>query len=189
MLPDDVAVALAPARAYARLVEGPRATTWRHALGRPVLVLLVIGVSTAIMATGRLTLSLVASTMLLWSFAIVIQVIAALALVASSRRRAVGASRAFDLFFAGHLPWTIWILVVTAWHAAELPYGFELLVCGAVAAIWRTAQIVHAFALTVLGTAGSGARARTAAHQAAIVLVILSFVAATSGGWWRLLDP
>lgn len=185
---DEVEVALAPARAYARLAAQPRPMSAWRALERPALVLLVFGVSAAIMATGRITASLLASAMLVWSVAVGVQLAAAAALIASSRSRPPFPA-AVDLFFAGHLPWTIWAMAVAAWHAADGPFGFELLVCGAIAAIWRTAQIVHAFARVVLEATPAGARIRTAAHQAAIGLVILSFAAATSGGWWRLLDP
>jgi hypothetical protein len=190
MLSDEVGVALAPARTYARLVvESPAEMSWWRVFERPTLVLLVIGVSSAIAATGRITLSLAASSMLLWSFVIAVQLVAAALLIVSVPARSTGMTAAIDLFFAGHLPWSIWIMVVAAWNAANGPYGIVVTVGGAILAGVRTATIVNAFNVVVLGTTLRGAQIRTAAHQALILFVAVWFIAATSGGWYRLVNP
>ena len=48
------------------------------ALRRPLLIAIVLGVSTAMSATGRVTPSLVLSTTLCWSFVVVLQAVIAL---------------------------------------------------------------------------------------------------------------
>ena len=94
------------------------------ALRRPLLVAIVLGVSTAISATGRVTPSLVLSTTLCWSFVVVLQAVIAIALIAAPARRTVGLPRALDLFFAGHAPWSLWMLAAAAW--APSPIGRPL---------------------------------------------------------------
>jgi hypothetical protein len=188
MLSDDVAVALAPARSYARLAAESSGLPWWRALERPLLVLLVIGTGAAIAATGRVTVSLVLSTMLLWLWAVAVQAAAGAFVMASCRRR-VAWPAAIDLLFAGHVPWSIWIVVVSAWHAADLPYGIVVLAAGAVVTIAWNAVILNAWAVAVLGASPSGARVRVLLHQTAIWGLGLWFIASISGGWFRLLEP
>ena len=189
MLADDVAVALAPAGAYARLVGRVPSVTWWQALERPAIVLIVIGIASAIAATGRVTASLVASTILLWAWAPLVQLAAGTLLVLASPRRRVPVPAAIDLLFAGHLPWSLWIAVVAAWFAADAPFGVVLAGVGAVVALGQNARILTAFGREVLGEDSRGAAVRVLAHQVAIWIVGLSFIAASSGGWFRLVNP
>jgi hypothetical protein len=189
MLADDVGVALAPARTYARLVEQREPIAWWRALERPALVLVVMGVVSAISATGRVTATLVPSTMLLWTFVIAVQTAAGLALILSSRARRVSVSSAIDLLFAGHLPWSLWVCLAGGWEAADWPFAVVVAGCAAVAALIWTIRILSAFTATVLGASRGERWVRLVAHQSFTWFVAAAFVAATSGGWWRLLDP
>jgi hypothetical protein len=189
MFSDEVAVALAPARTYARLV-GRRAPVngWR-AVERPALVLVVIGTSLAIAATTRVTATLVASAMLTASFTIIVQLIAAALLVASRRARPVTTATAIDLLFAGHAPWSLWVLVTSLWAGTDLFFSLRIMgVTMLVPLVW-TVVVMRAFCLEVLETTPRGASLRTLAHQAVIWGFGVSYVAFASGGWFRLLDP
>jgi len=186
---DDVAVMRAPSRTYAALVEQAERGSWGRAMRRPALVLLTLGVASAIAATGRVTASLVASTMLVWCWVIAAQMMAGLALVATARTRRVSVPAAVELFFAGHLPWSLWACVIAAWHAADAPFGIEVAGCAALVAMALTIRILVAFSRIVLGAPERDARLRTLAHQAFTWFVVVAFFAATSGGWYRLLQP
>ena len=189
MLADDVAVALAPGRTYAQLVERPEPISWWRALERPVLVLLVIGVAGAIATTGRVTAGLVANTMLVWSFAVAVQIAAGAAIIAVTASRRVTVLQAIDLLFAGHLPWSLWVCGVAAWAASDGGHVIEIVAGGAAVAIVWNAIVVSAFIRVVLAARGGGIWARTLAHQGLIWAFGLTYIAWMSGGWFRLLNP
>jgi hypothetical protein len=189
MLADDVAIALAPSRTYARLVEHLEPISWWRALERPALVLLVIGVASAISSTRRVTATLVTSTMLLWTFVIAVQMVAGLGLVLSSRTHRVSTPSAIDLLFAGHLPWSLWVCLAGGWYAADWPFALVVVGCAAVGALIWTLRIVSTFITIVLGASHRERWVRLLAHQAFTWFAAVAFIAATSGGWWRLLDP
>src|SRR5260370_2794711 len=99
----------------------PGSVTGWATLRRPLLVTAVLGVSAAMGGTGHVTPALVLSTTLCWSFVVALQAAIALALVAGPARRTVGLARAIDLYFAGHAPWSLWMLATVAW--APSPVG------------------------------------------------------------------
>lgn len=184
---DDVLVALAPSRSYSRLIDRSQPTTWRQALSRPALVLLVVGTATAIAATGRVTLSGIASGMLLWSWVIGIQFALGAFLIASSRSRRVGMPGALKLFFAAHIPWSLWVAGIGMWAASGLDFSLELAICiGLFASVW-TAVILAAFNRIALGATSTGSWVLTVVHQCLIWVVALSYIAWMSGGWFRLM--
>ena len=79
-----------------------RARQW---LARPALSLLVIACGIAVMASGRLTLRLLLPALV---YASVIPLLQILSLAAV--RLPMPWPRSVDLFFAGHVPWSLWIL-------------------------------------------------------------------------------
>jgi len=194
----ELQVALAPAATYQRL-SGPaassalRATDARKAghyvrsLRRPAMVVLVIAVMVPIMAVQRVTLGLVATAALSWSFAVVLQAIVGIGVIVSAPARKLGVLEALDLWLAGHLPYSLWIMVAFA-TMAIMPFGSLGLLIGSaiVPAIW-TGFIAAAFCRTVLGTTTSGARWRTGAHFVSIWAITSSYIAWASGGWFQLL--
>jgi hypothetical protein len=186
---DDVLVALAPSPSYARLIDRSRPTTWHQALRKPALVLLITGTSLAIAATGRVTIVLVASTMVASSFAIVVQLAAAAMLVAARRSRQLSRAAAIDLAFAGHVPWSVWVLGVGAWAAADIAFSLPALALTFTVPLVWNAVILAAFCREVLGATPRGAWLWTLAHQGVVWSFGVSFVAWISGGWFRLVNP
>ena len=68
----DFQVMSAPSRTYAEALQAPASGTWAG-MRRPALVALALGTGTAYGATGHVTLGLVASGVVCWSFAVAIQ--------------------------------------------------------------------------------------------------------------------
>ena len=186
---DDVHVALAPGDAYQRLIEHAHGVSWRGTFRRPVLVLLVIGVACGIAATGRATVSLVASGMVLWSWVILVQIAAGLLIISTSRTRRASIPSALDLLFVGHLPWSLWVCAAAAWAASDAPFMAPVHVVTALIALPWTVHILYAFTRTVLAATPKDALVRTLAHQGLTWAVALWFAASTSGGWYRLVNP
>jgi hypothetical protein len=185
----DVGVALAPDAAYRSLVEDDEPVgAWRM-LRRPLVVAIVIGTAVPIMAVQRVTLGLLASSTISFSFAVAIQMAVGAAIIASSPSRRAGVPRALDLWFAGHVPYSLWLLVVTAWFATRQTASLDLLITLAVIPAAWTAVIVAAFCRHVLGTSRAGARWRAAAHVVVIWAVGFEYVALTAGGWFQIWAP
>ena len=185
-LSSELQLALAPTPTYRRLLSSSPVRGWR-VLFRPGFVVLVIAVMAPIMAVQRVTLGLVATAALSWSFAVLLQSIVGLAIVASAPATRIGVVPALDLWFAGHIPYSLWMLVVFGLTAMLTSANMSLVIVSAVVpAIW-TAFIVTAFCRTVLGTTASGARWRAAAHFVSIWAITLSYIAWAAGGWFQLL--
>jgi len=181
----ELQVALVPSAAYQRLVSSP-VHGW-GVLRRPALVVLVIAVMSPIMAVQRVTLGLVATAALSWSFAVALQAVVGIGLIASAPSRRRSAVQALDLWFAGHLPYSLWIVAAFAVMVVA-PFGLLGVLIGTaiVPAIW-TAVIASAFCRIVLGTTTSGARWRVAGHFVAIWMITASYIAWAAGGWSQLL--
>jgi hypothetical protein len=179
----ELRVALAPEATYRRLLADEAAATWWHRLERPAIVLLVIGVIVPIMAVQRVTIGLVVTSALSWSFAVVIQILAGAVVIGSAPSRRIAMPRALDLWLAGHLPYSVWMLAVAILVANSMWGSLDSLVFSAVVpAVW-TSFIVSAYCRTVLATTASGARWRVAMHQALVWSTALTYIAWASGGW------
>jgi hypothetical protein len=133
---------------------------------RPALVALVLGCTVAMAGTRHVTPTLVISTTLCWSVLVVAQVIIAVAVFGKAASRTVGVPRALDLFFASHVPWSLWTLAVVAW--APVPGGHSLtpVLIAALAPMVLTPRMIAAFCRDVLGMERRQAIVRTAMHQA-----------------------
>lgn len=117
--------------------------TW-IAIRRPLFVAFVLGCSISLIATGRLTLTLVAGSMLGWAFVPLFEILG-FAVVAGRRRHHLSFSRSLDAFFVGHRPWTLFAIAFAALGSLLSPWrvnawsvpivtGFEML--GVLVAIW-----------------------------------------------------
>jgi hypothetical protein len=149
------------------------------------MVLLVIAVTVPIAAVQRVTIGLVATAALSWSFAIVVQALAAAAVIASAPHQRVRFFTALDLWFAAHVPYSLWTLIALT-CMATLPVSVELIIASAIVpAIW-TMVVVSAFCRTVLLRTPGGARWRTAAHFVAIWGFTFSYIAWVAGGWFQV---
>jgi len=188
-LSPELRLIAAPRETYALLVRAAvRPASMLSAARRPLLVALVLGVSTAIAATRSVTPALVASTTLAWSYVVIAQLAIAVPLIAGPARRTVGLARAIDLFFAGHAPWSLFMLLAAAW--GFLPGGSPAWPLAAAALIpcVLTARIVGAFFLEVLALDARAARRRTVLQQAVTWTVFVSVNWAASAFTPRLIQ-
>jgi hypothetical protein len=183
----EVRVALAPGATYRRLLTSEAHVRGWRLFRRPAMVLLVIGTLVPIMAVQRVTLGLMATAAVSWSFIVAIQILVGVAVIASAPARRVSMLRALDLWFAGHLPYSLWLLIAFAWMGSSSSGPLRLLVVSAVVPAAWTARIVFAFCRTVLVTTPTGARWRVVAHFAGVWAIGLTYVAWSAGGWFQLL--
>jgi hypothetical protein len=147
-------------------------TIW-IALRRPLFVAFVLGCMISLIATGRLTLTLVAGSMIGWAFVPAFEVLG-FAVAARGDNR-LSFARRLDAFFVGHRPWTLFAIAigtlgsflppwqVNAW-SFPLVTGFEI--AGVLVAI-RSWFIDVSFYRDVLGRSQRDAT-RTAIVQRAI---------------------
>ena len=84
-------------------------------LRRPLVAALILGASMTMAATRQAAPAILLSTIACWGSVIVLQIVIALAVIAGPARRTVGIPRALDLFFASHVPWSLWVLFSVAW--------------------------------------------------------------------------
>lgn len=161
----ELRLMVAPARTYAVLVRQPSPVGPIAALRRPLLAAIVLGVSIAMSATGRVTPALVLGTTVAWSFVVVLQIAIALAVIAGPARRTVGLPRALDLFFASHAPWSFFFLIAVV---LPPPVGGSTLTLLAltVIPIPLTVRAIAAYFREVLLLNRRRARLLTAVHQA-----------------------
>jgi hypothetical protein len=182
----ELRVAVAPDATFRQLMASQATVHGWRLLRRPAMVILVIAVLAPIMAVQRVTIGLVATAAVSWCFVVGIQTIVALCVIASAPSR-VRMAQAIDLWFAGHLPYSLWMLVGFMWMGAATSGSLRLLIASAIVPAAWTAFIVAAFCRTVLGTSSSGARWRSAAHFVGVWTIALTYMAWAAGGWFQLL--
>jgi hypothetical protein len=100
----DVELALGPSDTFKRLARERAHGQVTALAGRLLLALTVMGTSVAISATGRVSVELVASLAAAWSFALLVQALAAAVVIVPARARIVTRLRAFELWFQAHVP-------------------------------------------------------------------------------------
>jgi hypothetical protein len=161
----ELGLILSPRQTYAALARAGARISWLTALRRPLLVALVFGAAIALAATHSVAPALVASTTLSWSYVVVLQLAIALPLLSGPARRTVGLARAVDLFFAGHAPWSIYVLLVAAWGLTPPTWPFWPMGVAAIVPAVLTARIVRAFFEEVLALDAPAARRRTIVQQ------------------------
>lgn len=153
-------------------------------LRRPLLVAVVLGFAVAMAGTRHVTPALFISATLCWSVLVTAQVVIALAVFARPATRTVGVARAMDLFFASHVPWSLWMLAAVAW--APVPGGHSLtpVFVAALVPMALTTRMIAAFCREVLQMERRQAMARTTMHQ-----VITWGLLITVFGWAVALWP
>ena len=186
MLATDVHVALFPDSTYRALVaDNERVAAWRM-LCRPLVVLIVIATAVPIMAVQRITLALFAFSIASFGFVLVIQMAVGVGIIASAPTRRASMPRALDLWFAGHVPYSLWLLTAAAVLAASPWASLDGLIASAIVPAAWTAVIAAAFCRHVLGSSRAGARWRAAAHFIVMWLIALELVALSAGGWFQI---
>lgn len=146
----------------------------------------LVGTCTAITATGRVSWRLALSGAICWSFVPILQLLTAAAIVRPSGD-AIPQRRAFELFFAGHAAWSVWLLAAAASLVAGVARTDVVLLTALVPAGW-TSVVIYAFCREVLGLHARRAAARTVAHQAMTCLLIVLYVAWAVQLWPRALS-
>lgn len=188
MFSTDARVAFAPETTYRALIERTTLPPWR-ALVRPVLVLLVLAVSLPITAVHNITLDLVLRSAVMFSVIVLAQLAIGAVVIGSAPARPVSFARALDLWFTGHLPYNLWILLlpfVTAVPIGPADSPHELMGISAIAPLVWTAFIVGAFCRVVLGVTPAGARRRAILHVAMVLIAGSAFVIWAAGGFAAL---
>ncbi len=186
-LPLDLRLALAPRETYRQLVAEREPGSWLRTIERLTLVAVIVGLCITLSSARTVPLDLVLTGLLIWSFVPVLQLLAAIALTSMPRTRTVSLARALELLFIGHLPWSLWLLLVSGvegFASDAVPQSVELLSL-VIPGVW-TALIVSAFCRTVLGCTPRVARLLTAGHQAATWMLVFTYVLLTSGVWPRI---
>ena len=186
-LPLDLRLAIAPLATYRQLVADPEPGSWWRTIERLALVALIVGLCVTLSSARTVPLGLVLMGVLIWSFVPLLQMLAAIALSTIPSSRPVSLARALELLFIGHLPWSLWILIVSGlegFTSKAFPQSLELLSL-LIPAVW-TAVIVSAFCRVVLGCTSAVARRLTAGHQAVTWTLFMTYVFLTSGLWPRI---
>src|SRR5215467_5553677 len=112
MFSTDVRLAFAPSATYRQLISQNVPMRWWGALARPALALLLISIVVPTMVANVITARLVLSSAIAWGFVVAIQLAIGAVLVAPARAHDVGFWRALDLWFAGPVPYSLWILLL-----------------------------------------------------------------------------
>ena len=184
----ELQLIVSPRDTYARLARTRSRGGVLVALRRPALAAVVIGAAIALGATGHVTPRLLLSTTLCWAFAVVLQIAIAVALIAGPSRRTVGLSRALDLFFASHAPWSLWLLAAAAYSPSVLGRPLMPLLLSAVVPLALTVRMIAAYFREVLELDPRHARVRTILQQAATWGVPLVLYGTAVGFWPRFLE-
>jgi hypothetical protein len=187
VLPLDLRLALAPTDTYRQLIATPVRGSWLRALERPALVGVIIGTAVTMSSARGVPFALVVMGILGWSFVPLIQLLIGTIVIGRARGRPMSVPRRLELLFIGHLPWSLWTLVMIGLTFTPVQVGLtvevlSLLVPGA----WTT-MIVFAFCRTALGCPPRRARVLTAAHQAMTWVTFIAYVLLVSGLWSRTL--
>ena len=187
MLSPDARVALHPEATYRQLIAEAGPPAWRVLL-RPALVLLVIAVGLPVAAVHQVTLDLLVTTAAAWFAIVLIQAAIGAAVIAWPSRRHVGFIHALDLWFAGHLPYSLWILALPVLYVVPLGTPHELMAASFVVPFVWTTTIVVAFCRVVLGLEPTAARRHAAVHLLLVVIVGSALVLWAAGGPAALLS-
>jgi hypothetical protein len=182
MFSTDVRLAFAPGATYRQLISQNNRIRWWRALARPALVLLLIAVVVPMMVANVITARLVLASAIAWGFIVAIQLAIGAALVAPARARDVGFWRAMDLWFAGHVPYSLWILLLPLFTSSLAVPPHDVMGVSFLAPLAWTSVITNAFFQTVLGMDPSTARRRASLHLAIVVVVASAFILWAAGG-------
>ena len=181
MVSTDVQLAFAPDAIYRQLVAQNRPIRWWRALARPALALLLIAVVVPMMVTHEITAGLVITSAAAWGFVVAIQLAIAAIFVAPAPASGVAFWRAMDLWFAGHVPYSLWILLLPFLTSTAVPPHDMICVSILAPLVW-TSVITGAFFRTVLGMDASTARRRALFHLMIVVIIISALGLWAAGG-------
>lgn len=154
---------------------------WWQALRRPLVALITIAVIIPVTALHLITATLVLGVAASWGAAIVLQSAGAALLIAAAPARRVSFARAFDLWFAGHLPYNAWILLLP-FVTSVTAHSLDIILLTLLVPVVWSPFVIAAFCRTVLGAGRSQARRLTAIHQTVVVGLMVTLVFWDAGG-------
>jgi hypothetical protein len=175
-----------PVGQYRRQRDLRSDASWRRALEGPAYVAVLLGGLTAVSATGRITLSLISSGILCWSFVPLLQMATAAPLALRSPFSDIAPARALELWFLAHGPWTLWIFGAIGVLATTNASQTWVVITGVAPGCW-TAWLITVFFREVLRLPARRAIARMLAHQAMTWAVILTYIELTTATFTRVL--
>lgn len=187
-LPLDLRLAVSPTDTYQQLIAEPVRGTWLRALERLAFVAILIGTAVTLSSARRLTPGLVLMGIVCWSFVPITQSLIGLVVIGRAHGRPLGVPRCLELLFAGHLPWSLWMLVFIGFDTftpVPIPMVIQVLSL-LVPAVWTTI-ILSAFCRTVFGCTPARAHLLIVAHQAMTWTAFFAYVFLVSGFWQRIL--
>ena len=154
-------------------------------VGYMALTALVIGTVAAVLGTGRVTVPLIVSTTLMWSWVPVVQLVTGYLFIGRVPRRGEALA---DYFDTGRY-WAIWMLALAA-LALLAPNPFSLLIYAAATAV--VPMVLTARALARLrrqrfGEYGPVVWRRVLAHQVATHAILVAYFAWAVALWPRIL--
>jgi hypothetical protein len=187
-LPTDLEIALAPDAAYHRLRDASLPGAWPRTASRVVLIALAIGTAASIMAVQRVSIGLVLTTALTWGFVLIAQAAAGAAVIASARRRSVSLGASFDGWFAGHLPYSLWIMASCVLVANTRTEQLALFIVSAIVPTIWTWFVVSSFCRRMLDLDRAGARLRASVHATAMWGLAFVYVVWASGGAFQIVS-
>ena len=182
MLSNEVRVAFAPERTYKELLASNAPVTWWQTLHRPAMIILIIGVVIPATALHRLTFGTVVSAAAVWSIAPAIEYVAAMCVIASAAGRKLSMPHALDLWFAGQLPYSFWLLTLPITTTLFRFPPLDLIALTAIVPTIWTTFIIAAFCRTILGVSSLGAQVRAGVHVGAFIVVTSTLFIISAGG-------
>ncbi|MEO6213494.1 MAG: hypothetical protein ABIP65_07680 [Vicinamibacterales bacterium] len=157
-----------------------------HYFYRMALVTMVLATSMSVAATGRVTVALLVSGVLCWSFIPALQLASGLLFLRGSR---VDRGRALDGYFATHRFWSLWLLAMASFVLLLPQPGrstLPLALTGVVPAALTIRGLMR-FSRDALGDSSATAWRRVARHQAATFIVLVIYVELSVALWPRIL--
>lgn len=150
-----------------------------------ILSALVVGTVTAVLGTGRITLSLLISTTLIWSWIPIVQVMTGLLFIRGARmaRRA-----ALARYFQTGRYWSAWTLsFALVLLLVPNPFAFlTYLILTAVFPAVLTAHALVAAAMDICGDSPDRARRRMLLHQGVTYAILVSYFGWAVALWPRI---
>ena len=146
---------------------------------------LILGTATAVMSTGRVTISLVLSGMLVWSFVPVFQVLTGMIFVRGSRTsRGVALAR----YFAPGWYWWIWYLLVAGivLLVPNAESSLDYILCTFPIPAALTARSLVALRQELHGENAFKAVRHVALHQGVTYLALAVYIGWSVALWARL---
>ena len=153
-------------------------------VGQMALTALVVGTVAAVLGTGRVTVPLLVSTTVMWSWVPVVQLLTGLVFVGRVPRR----GEAVKEYFETGSYWTVWLLTFAA-VVLLAPKPFAILfyaVATALVPAVLTARALARLRRLRFGDRPSAAWRRTLLHQAVTHGVVIGYFAWAVALWPRL---